>query len=809
MGVFCCRSGGWWWVGSVRVSPVLLAALLAPVTSFAQQVRAELWPDKIWSQITNEIDRSGSQITNILFDAVDQNAITFLSTPDARFRGDYQRRVFDNQDVMRTWTVSDSIGFDLSGVLGRLSYSLVPGVMTPLNFNLGAGGRFQVTHIRQVASSKFLAAPEIDGIEELTRAKSRWWEYDPSVGPRFGRVWNPLMSIFRIPLSSKGLRKIGDGDLLSYSASGYVSVGMDAGLLPLTMIKDKLDLGASIGAQAFVRGDFRITILKEDARHVRVRLTRIRSKGFGGGIGAQGRSFEVYEGFMVFGNRLGQYKISVVPYNFRVEQQNSLQSDIGYRFDLGDPDAADAFEKALYGNFHFAGEIARENPAVELILTRKSKEHRVTRNRRVGLDGFFRGGTRREGKDLEVVLKGPDGDRLVFKSSYELTRDWSVFWGDGEKKDFLFTAVLDETALKKSQDKARKLAAESAAESATVSPEPQQQENSFQLVSEARIEDVRTSGKEMSGYIRDIKSVIGNEQALPDLPVLVPDEGGGEEVDARYGRASFYFGQFFSQSQVEKFINTSREKAREISLQSFSRIRNRILREAQAGKFLEHWMRLQEEFRKVSTRYDRLGFLNGLKSVFRYHSRSVDAMRAVLLSLDGEEIDYFITATNSSFGRIQYRGRATTNAERLLQLADETLGFENRVGRVQSNPNVVISDLKVEQLPDHSLRISFALPKDPKFLFFRVLRTSGWKKVKNLKEFIFHNQDRFKEGTNNWVIRPDSADPVESRLFQTFSDRDYYTLQMSVSTDHQSWGRVVSGRFRFVPVNASFEELSE
>ena len=128
---------------------------------------------------------------------------------------------------------------------------------------------------------------------------------------------------------------------------------------------------------------------------------------------------------------------------------------------------------------------------------------------------------------------------------------------------------------------------------------------------------------------------------------------------------------------------------------------------------------------------------------------------------------------------------------------------------MQSNPNVVISDLKVEQLPDHSLRISFALPKDPKFLFFRVLRTSGWKKVKNLKEFIFHNQDRFKEGTNNWVIRPDSADPVESRLFQTFSDRDYYTLQMSVSTDHQSWGRVVSGRFRFVPVNASFEELSE
>lgn len=771
-----------------RFLPVfLLFSLQMPqvLAQQAQQVRAELWPDKLWSQITQEIDRSGSQITNILFDAVDQNAINFLSTPDARIRGDYQRRVFDNQDVMRTWTVSDSIGFDLSGVLGRMSYSLVPGAMTPVNFNLGIGGRFQVTHIRQVASSTVLSAPEIDGIEELSRAKSRWWEYDPSVGPRFGRVWNPLVSIFRIPLSHKGVRKIGEGDLLSYSASGYVSVGVDTGFLPLTVLKDKLDIGASLGVQAFVRGDFRITLLKEDARHVRVRLTRIRSKGFGGGVGVQGNRFEVYEGFMVYGHRVGQYKISVVPFNFRVEQQNSLQSDIGYRFDLNDPAAAEAFEKTLYGNFHFAGEVAAKNSAVELILTRKSKERRVTQNLRMGLDWFFRGGRKWEGKDLEVTLQGPAGKKEVFKSSYELSRDWSVFWGDGEKKDFLFTAVLDDSAHQKTQ------------------------ENSFQLVSEARLEDVRTSGREMSNYIRDIKSVIGNEKVLPDLPILIPDQGGEEEVEAKYGRSTFYFGQFFSQSQVEKFINTPREKAREISLQSFARIKNRILREDHARKFLEHWMRLQGEFQKAATRFERLRFLHDLKSVFQFHSRSVDAMRAVLLSLDGEEIDYFVTATNSSFGRIQYRGRATTNAERLLQLADETLGFENRVGRIQSDPNVIIKDLKVEQSPDHGLKLSFVLPKDARFLLFRVLRTSGWKKVKNLREFIFHNESRFQEGPNSWTIRPDSTDPLESQLYRTFTDKDFYTLQVSASTDHRSWGRVVSGRFRFVPVNASFEEMEQ
>jgi hypothetical protein len=769
----------------IRGYRLSLLCLLLPLDVFAQQVRAELWPDKIWSQISNEIDRSGSQITNILFDAVDQNAVNFLSTPDARLRGDYQRRVFDNQDVMRTWTVSDSIGFELSGVLGRLSYSLVPGAMTPVNFNLGSGGRFQVTHIRQVASSTVLPAPEIDGIEELGRTKSRWWEYDPSVGPRFGRVWNPLISIFRIPLSHKGVRKIKDGDLLSYSASGYVSVGVDTGFLPLTVLKDQLDIGASLGMQAFVRGDFRITILKEDSHHVRVRLTRIRTRGFGGGVGVQGNRFEVYEGFMVHGKRVGQYKMSVVPFNFRVEQGNSLQSDIGYRFDLKNPEAAEAFEKTLYGNFHVAGELALKNSAVELILTRKSKERRVTQNLRMGLDWIVRGGRRWEGKDLQVTLQGPDGKKEVFKSSFELSRDWSVFWGDGEKKDFLFTAVLDDSAHDKMQ------------------------ENSFQLVSEARLEDVRTSGKEMRSYIRDIKSVIGNEKALPDLPVLIPDQDGTEEVEARYGRSTFYFGQFFSQAQVEKFIQTPRDRAREIALLSFAGIKNRSVRDARAGKFLEHWMHLQGVFQKATTRLERLRFLRELREIFQFHSRSVDAMRAVLLALDGQEIDYFITATNSSFGRIQYRGRATTNAERLLQLADDTLGFENRVGRVQSNPNGVIKDFKAEQLPDHSLKLSFVLPKDARYLFFRVLRTSGWKKVKNLREFIYHNDSRFPEGPHSWILRPDSTDPLESGLYRTFADKDYYTLQMSASSDHQSWGRVVSGRFRFVPVNFSFEEMEE
>src|SRR5690606_32488850 len=101
------------------------------------------------------------------------------------------------------------------------------------------------------------------------------------------------------------------------------------------------------------------------------------------------------------------------------------------------------------------------------------------------------------------------------------------------------------------------------------------EENSFQLISEGLYEDVRTSGREMHQYIKDVEAVIGDEDALPELPILVPLEDRQRYKEAKYFRSSFYFGQYFSQKQVIKFITTPRERAWEIALESFSYLKNR------------------------------------------------------------------------------------------------------------------------------------------------------------------------------------------------------------------------------------------
>jgi hypothetical protein len=211
-------------------------------------------------------------------------------------------------------------------------------------------------------------------------------------------------------------------------------------------------------------------------------------------------------------------------------------------------------------------------------------------------------------------------------------------------------------------------------------------------------------------------------------------------------------------------------------------------------------MKLQKKFKENLSADQMIEALQDLRLLFKYHARAIHAMRALVLGLDGEEVDYFISATNRSFGRIQFRGRVQTNAEKLLQIADETVDFENKVGLYRPDLDAKINDFKIEQLADSKLKVSFTLPKGIKFIYFKLMRTSGWKKVKNVKDLIYSNNDRFKEGPNEWILGPDSQDHLDQALWSALQAEDYYTMQLSGSIQGQSWGRIESFRFKFMPL---------
>ena len=752
------------------------------------KVTVEMWPDKLWTDLSRQVDLSGTQLTNVLFDQIDNFNLWTSSRNNFSTQFSVKRSVFDNQDILNTYTVNDQFSVNLGKSATAYSIPLAPSLITPINFNLGVGGKLVFNHIRQVFSKKYPELPQVEEIQkevsaelsEIEEEEQKWWSIDPNWRPRLSKFWNPLITMWRIPWTKEGLNKIKSGDLISYSTSGYVSVGVESGFLPLK-IAPGLDLSLGLGLQIYVKGEFRITLLKESERFVRVKVTHLKSLGQAFTAGARTNDIRVMDGILLFEGKKLEYQISdqnisVIPFKFTVDRENKKQFDLGYRFDLEDPLAEEAFEKAMRGNFKRADEVSQINSSVTHLLSREALEKRTSESFQLGLNWLYSFGKSREKKDLWATIQRPDGTKEIFKSSLQMAKGWTTLWGSGEKQNFLFTTLFDRTAFDKKE------------------------ENSFQLVSEALYEDVNTSGKEMRKYIHDIKSVLGSRQQLPELPIMVPKENSSRLTSAYYQRSSFYFGQYFSQKQVMKFLMTDPGLAWNISNRSFDYIKIASHKSGRVSRFYNHWMKLQKKFKENLSADQMIEALQDLRLLFKYHARAIHAMRALVLSLDGEEVDYFISATNRSFGRIQFRGRVQTNAEKLLQIADETVDFENKVGLYRPDLGAKINDFKIEQLADSKLKVSFTLPKGMKFIYFKLMRTSGWKKVKNVKDLIYSNNDRFKEGPNEWILGPDSQDHLDQALWSALQAEDYYTMQLSGSIQAQSWGRIESFRFKFMPL---------
>ena len=759
---------------------ILVLSWLFTTSAFAQtEPRTRLWPDKWLNDINKTVDRSGSQITNVIFDQIDDFDYTFVETIDFKLKAGIKRTVFDNQDVLGTWTVNDNFRIELGHDKTEYSIPLGPTFIAPLAFKLGIGGTVSVSHVRQVKSYIYHTLPKVDEMgegdvqEQVT--KSRWLEFDPSSRPRLSNIWYPLIAATRIPWTKKGVDRLADGELVSYSASGYVSTGLELGLVPIKFHKDA-NFNLSVGAKVFLSGEFRITVLKESSQYVRVKVTKINSRGSEITAGSSAKDIEVFKGFAVFGeDDLGRVKVDVTPFNFSLKKERKKQYDLGFRYDLNHPDGLEAYEDAVIGQFKRSEELAKKkSKAVEHILTRESLEKSRERGLALGVDWFIKTKNKRRRANLEADIILPDGEKKIFKSSTELSKTWSSVWGDGEKKDYNFITLFDQFAYEKGEA------------------------NSFQLVTEGLIEDVRTSAKEINSYIRKVESIVGNDTILPELPTHIPAiKKEKKPKKARYKRSSFYFGQFFSQNQVIKFILTPEKKALEIAQKSFSNSLE-LSRSNQSKRFHRRWMKLQKAYLAVKKSTDMVKVLRDLADMFKLYGRSIQGMKAVLMSLNGQEIDYFLTASNNSFGRIQLRGKQVTNADKLLNLADDTINFENTVGTRLSDPKMIIKDLKTEQLKDKTLKVTFTLPENSNYLFFRVLRSSGWKRIKNIKELIFYNKNKFNAGVNEWIVSSDSPSILDRALYESFTKTEHYTLQMSASKDRFTWGRTESSRFKML-----------
>jgi hypothetical protein len=771
----------------------------------------------MWNSLGSALDTGVYSLTQTVFDGIDTLGVRLFRANYVELGIKTERQVFDNQDILNSYTVIDKFSASLDSRELRLSTEFFTQNLS-IGFTFGVGGSLNFTNIRQVNANRYTTLPSVedeyaqlnDTIENVETYGSGYY-IDPSLRPRVNRLWNLVTFPFKLPLTLRRLDKLEDGELMSYGVSGYVEVGPEFGVA-LAPDNGIADLGVRLNYVTFLSGEFRITVLKENGRHVRVKLTKLQEKGRRLNVTGEGRDVNIFKGFLLFKGtdrerRILDIDVQLVPFEFSVEKKKIKSLDIGYRYDLADPKAREAFKKALYGSFSLSEDLQGKQNAdgikpIEKLFTKRSEGI----GRRSAYEMNLSVYRRRHSSDatsIEAVLELPTGEHKVFKESRSLNKEWRAIWGSFEKVNYNYTISLDKTAF--SQGKP----------------------NSLQMVVEANINDSHTSGKEMRKYVHEVRTALGNPDLLPDLPVRVPRRNGKSKI-ARYKRSTFYYGFNLNQKQLIKFIKTKPRKMWKLLEKAFhiksgkwstrlARAKYRALHIGSsianvplaiisshmkkgnnlevAKKIYSRWSRLSRSFDKnLIENVDKK--IELLSRMFKSKHFGHEALRLILLSLEQEKLDYFLVASNDSFGRISERGRVTTNSEYLLNLTDENIGFERIAGGLRSDPNILIKDLKTKVIGD-KVHVSFNLDHESKLLYFKLYKSNRLSRAQSKSEFVFKNKTRFKKGLNKLVIDRESLDSIGLRLSESLYEKNYYSLTMSSTLDGRSWSKVASSRFYF------------
>lgn len=785
---------------------------------FVQRNGFQKWTDRTWRRM---IDNGSYALTQVLFDGIDKFDIGILSAEKMRLKARVEREVFDNQDILNSFTVVDRFSMRLNSRDIDIGSSAFTSNLR-VGFSFSLGGSLDWINIRQVLANKYsninsvvedyqdlnisqgeFVNDEEDTFEEVDTYGDGYF-LDPSFRPRTSKLWNLVSFPFKMPLTLKKLNKLSNGELLSYGVSGHVELGPYVGLGFNPMINSDR-VGTDAYFRTFLKGQFRITVLKENDRYARVKLTRVQDKGFKWGIAGSGEEFEVFKGFVV-ANKSGVLDLDVglIPFEFLAQKTKSKSFDVGFRYDLQSQDAREAFKKAVFGSFVLSEEYCIENKSVQRLF----KKQALTRSnlKKYEFDiKIYKRRTQNNASSVEATLTLPGGKHQVFKESKSMLKRWRTIWGTSEKRQYDFNISLDRTAYL------------------------QGKENSLQLIVEASIQDSHTNGREMRRYNEIIKKTLGQDNLIPELPIKVPRISNPSKYKvARYKRSSFYYGYNINQDQLERFMKTSKsqmwsllekafnvKKGSWVNRSSRNRYSSRVVLRKAANFFLsafsfhdkkgsrlrvarsiyKNWSRLSDTFRSGSKTISEK--LKLLSRIFKSGHFGNELFKLILFTLKDDELDYFLVATNDSFGRISQRGRITTNPEYLLNLTDENIGFESYVARRSTNPNLLIKNLSAISLDGGKVELSFNIDHRPKVLYFKLFRSNRLQRYKVASELVFRNNNRFKKGLNKIIIDKDSVDSLARKLSEGLELNNYYSFSMNTAQEDNQWSPVSSTRFYY------------
>jgi hypothetical protein len=819
------------------------------------------WPsdimDRISRELEGEIDGVGADLSASIFESLTDIDLFKFDVMDGSGKINIYRKVYDNHDIIDSWTAVDTLRVPISFPVALTDPVSVGSGNFNLNLSVALGVR--ALNIRQVLPKDFRKLPNLEElkkeVKELISLKKKvesakekkediadpkpedsdgsvkpslrggiiWNSRNPQTRARYSKLLNLLSNPFKIPLTEKRIKKMPVGEISSYTLDGSIQLGANVGWSATSFIGlDTASVG--VGVTTYLSGSFQVSVLKESKRYAKLKVTRRRSHGVSTTLGSVSVRHEVFEGFLVLGHRIGDFRANLVPFSLGFNTNVAKSFDVAYRYDLEDPNGLKAYKRAAFGRLKLSEEYSQARSGVEKIIVRHQREVSHSRSYKMKLSILYERAHYSRDSVAAAVITLDGEDHHLFRAITDNSKAFDTIWGHKELKRYRFHTTIDGQLWQGPDNKG------------------------MSLMVEGTLEDSKTNGKELLRYMHEVETATGipniferapiNEPTpdrclnrIDNKPVIEDKKEGLAPLSCllpkktRYGKSSFHFRIGYHRNQLRKFANFPTEKmwpilekafkikagkwqsARSRFWHFFKRIPLAFLNiplylvdgyfkkggdVIMAKRFFKRW-------KKLKRTNDPHKLAKKIAKLFRTVNFSRELVYIIREALKGEEISYFIQAKAKPFGQFTKQGKNIPKVDTVTQRAQQALDFDRVGSRITVDPEALVGALKIDKDDDDpdKVTIRFHLPKEPHFLFFRVDKTSNWGKFKNIFKMVIANKEIFKPGDNTIVIKREEKLPgLKKTLSEALFRGKYVTLKMATSRNRQTWGPVSSYRIR-------------
>lgn len=771
------------------------------------------------------LEKSGSfarqRMSDALFDSIDSLKVVEISKERMSVGLRIGRSVYNNFDVAQSYTVVDTLRIPVT----LYSYS-VPVGNTHFALTFGIGGAFEMRNIRQVARNNWKKLERMEERAEGVEATDWFKEADPNFAnpenppyteipkkdsnplfqldslnyARYSKFWNQLSFPARLPLKAEWIDRMDVGEIVTYGGEGFAEFGPSFGVFKnLPEFDDVIrGMGLSADYKLFIRGEYRIVILREDEFHAKVKVLRRDETGRKMGIGAESQKTYLFDGFALFGKEMKFFGVNLVPFNFQKVNSKGDVIEQGFRFDLRDEEAREAYDLAVIGRFARADEVAMrleaegvKEGAVQRIFHRDADEEyeRSSRSLKIFLYNQDRSSESRS-SDAKIILK--DGEHKVYSAVVENRFESKMFLGSRERSVNRVTIDFADEVLG--------------------------------VILEAWIEDSETDGTELERYTGLVESLIRRGKIFPEFPTYGPEttEVGAHNRDVQsraafeYGPSAFYFRMDADAQEVERFIRTPDDekwKILEIAFgveqgrwdSAIKRGAHRVM--SYLGKiinlfFIPFDLRLKdiealyvadsifENWADIGEETDPYKLTKLLAQQFADRVYGFEMMHVFTLALEAERVPFYLSANNLAFGRINVQDGHFGNAGKTLEEYRREANLENP--EIGHNIDLVIQDFSVEVLNETQVELRFVANARPHMVYFRIDEKGFFPSTE--KEIVVLNTGWAEKGENRIVLDKNGVGFTKV-LADALSEPSEYEILLGLGARDRTWGPVVVKKF--------------